>query len=225
MLINQMYRLIEAHTADLNQLATDNQAISRILLDTLEQLLKWDVPKSTDLSEGQAIVAFAFGQGTNSTPGGTNHALAAVIKTTTAVHPVPVFAQWEIADALAELGVSVAETAVSHQNYLSTEGVWQQFLATFLQSYPHIQKIILIAHPDHQYRCHSLIVQSNIEVLTPAIIGSPPNGWAAFGCDTYGYDLNSVQPWTRNRADFIQYELSIRIKHLPLIKKAITLIT
>ncbi len=210
----QLCNLIEAHVSDLDQIALNDQTISQIMIDALDLLLSWNVPTSDDLSDGNAIVAFSFGQGAGNTPGGTNRALAAIIKAITDIHPIPVFAQWEIADALAELGVEVEETAVPQQGYLSTRGVWQQISTKFIHPYPNIQNIILIAHPDHQYRCRHIIKESGFNTKTPTIINYPPNGWAHYGCDPHGYNPSSTQPWTQNRPAFIKYELAIRFKNI-----------
>ena len=129
-----------------------------------------------------------------------------MIKTILAVYPLPVLAQREVANALAALGIGAVYTAVPQNGYLSTQGVWDQFI----EHLPPAKQLILIAHPDHRSRCRHIIQQSAHKVLVPGQQFSPPGGWQAYGCDAEGYDPTSAQPWTRNRTRFIKYEISVR---------------
>ena len=203
-----MQALLAAHSASLRQLAEGNEAIEAILLGALAKLVAWQVPPDEDLSQAQAIFAFAFGQGPSGTPGRTNQALAAELLAVRETHPLRLFAQWEIVDALPDLDTAVAYTATPQKGYLSTRGVIEQFRAAWEMQFGEVMDtaVILIAHPDHQIRCRDLLQEAGFDPLIP--VSSFP--WEQFGCDAFGYDPASVQPWTRSRAAFVAYELSVR---------------
>lgn len=161
------------------------------------------------MSRAKVIFAFAFGQGEDGTPGRTNEALAAQITNLLPVYPLPVFAQWEIDDALQKRGTAVTYRAVPQNGYLSTRGVLAQFRQAWQNLYGGGQDtaVILIAHPDHQTRCRELLQEVGFQLILPAV----SIDWQQFGCDKFGYDPDSTQPWTRNRAAFLRYESSVRL--------------
>ncbi|MFQ5875448.1 MAG: hypothetical protein ACE5JL_16860, partial [Dehalococcoidia bacterium] len=148
------------------------------------------------------------------TPGGTNQALASVIENVLRRHRVRVFAQWEIADALRAKGMAEDFRAVPQEGYLSTQGVWDQFRKEFDRLGMGIRKSILVAHPEHMFRCQWLIGMDNIGVLIPNEAFGPCGGWSEFGCDVYGYDPKSVQPWTTSRGEFVGHEIAARLNAL-----------
>ena len=160
-----------------------------------------------------AIFAFAFGQGVNGTPGRTNEALAAVILELLATYPLPLFVQWEIGDALRDSETAVAYRAVPQDGYLSTRGVLAQYTEAWQEKFSVAAEtaVFLIAHPDHRPRCWDLLLEAGFQPSIPTI--SIP--WQQFGCDQFGYDPDSVQPWTRSRAAFLAYEASLCLKQDP----------
>ncbi|MCP4418425.1 MAG: hypothetical protein GY805_17540, partial [Chloroflexi bacterium] len=135
---------------------------------------------------------------------------AAHISSLLADYPLPLFVQWEIGDVLRGWNTAVSHRAIPQNEYLSTRGVLAQFKDAWQEKYGAVDEtaVILIAHPDHQPRCRELLLEAGFQPLIPA--ASIP--WEQFGCDKFGYDPDSVQPWTRNRAAFLAYELSIRMK-------------
>ena len=214
-LVDRMMQLIEARQPDIEQLVGDDEALVELMLASLEQLVSWRVPTPRQPGQGEAVVAFSFGRGARGTPGRTNRALAALTRRICQFRRVPVFAQWEIADVLVGLGEAVAYTAVPTTTYLSTKGVWAQFQHAWAQQNRTFNTIILVAHPDHQYRCYTLLSQAGYTVLVSEVDKFLPEGWVAYGCDPHGYDPNSIQPWTRNRRAFIRYEIGVRLKNEP----------
>lgn len=157
-----------------------------------------------------AIFAFAFGQGPNGTPGRTNEALAAHILELRALCPLPLFVQWEIGDALRGSETAVAYCAIPQEGYLSTRGVLAQFTKVWQEKFGVVANtaVFLIAHPDHRPRCRDLLLEAGFLPSIPTMSIS----WQKFGCDKFGYDPDSVQPWTRSRTAFLAYEASLRLK-------------
>ena len=210
----RLKELLTTHQLDLLQLTEGDEELSQWLVELFEQLLSWHLTPSAQLQDGQAVVAFSFGQGPHRQPGGTNRALAAIIQNICQQYDVEIYAQWEIAELLQEDGCDVAYTAVSENTYLSTRDVWSQIQAEWARAKTKHNTIILVAHPDHQYRCHTLLSLAGYDVLVPDLSIFLPQGWEAFCCDSHGYDPNSTQPWTRSRQDFLPYELRVRLKHV-----------
>merc|ERR1719335_1764998 len=95
------------------------QNFDECILSMLDNILEWELEfvdeEGIKALDEPAIFAFSFGTGDKigpaldmptkvgpgcETPGKTNEGLAEMIKKVLAVRPMPVFAQWEIADAL-----------------------------------------------------------------------------------------------------------------------------
>lgn len=77
------------------------------------------------------------------------------------------------------------------------------------------RSFVLVGHPDHVHRCLYLCdALPGTRERTVRLAGGsllPDAGeWAACGCDAFGYDPRSSQPWTRNRAVFLVREMIVR---------------
>ena len=213
-LSKQMSSIINDHIDDLSQLAEGNEIIAQTLLASLEMLVTWNVQATNDLSNGDIVFAFSFGLGLEMTTGRTNLALASFIRNINSKYELPIFAQWEIADALLDMGVEVDFRAIPRNTYLSTKGVRDQFCEELRRrGIPFGEtNIVLISHPDHRFRCMQHIESCGLSTIIP---NDDDFGLAAFwkqhGCDQYGYDSESAQNWTRSREAFVRYELPLRL--------------
>ena len=203
----------------LREIGFSPSAISRIIDEDLPFLTTWELQESSPeaLASADAVMAFAFGFGPALEgvqhptgqydpllyhPGKTNEALADVIGPY-AEKGLPVFAQWEVAEALrarqkAELCHCVARP---DKEYLGTSGVVRQFLSEGLGKY---KAVILVAHRHHAFRCQRIAAKvfaaeegtADIRILIPSL----PDV----------YDPDSVQPWTRSLEDWVRYEVGNR---------------
>jgi hypothetical protein len=208
-------RAIEEH---LSSVGFDRESINRIVLEDLPFLTIWELePHSPrEISAAAAVVAFAFGFGPARQgvphppgqyhpllyePGRTNEALADFI-VPFARRNVPVFAQWEVADALNGRGVIVPETRVARpdKTYLGTSGVVEQFVDSGLHEF---RSIVLVAHRHHAFRCRE---------ITSTIFRKRAISTAILVPDRLPdvYDVDSVQPWTRSLTAWVSYEVATR---------------
>jgi len=143
-----------------------------------------------------AILALAFGQGANGTPGKSNEALAAVVKKFHEENGFPMFLQWEIADCISKLIKADRDLVVrkhrAEDKYLDTYEVIAQ--AWEFAKRHDIKKVIVAAHPDHMKRCVMVAKKIGFIVEEADTLSVP-------------YDEQSVQEWTRNKKFFTeQYE-------------------
>jgi hypothetical protein len=123
---------------------------------------------------------------------------------------LPVFAQREIAEALKVLGIEVTHRTMQAGDYVDTKSALDQ-LSTHGAAVAG-KKSVVVAHPDHQLRCGELLKRYNAQPVFPKIGDYlPKRGWAAFGCDRYGYSGRSTQKWTTKRAIYIRHEIYARI--------------
>jgi hypothetical protein len=163
------------------------------------------------VAQFETLVVDAFGNrvaadGTLS-PGPTNEALAHVVEDFVAEHPVLVFAQWEVADLLAENGVGDI-TSIDPDTgrdgevvYLSTAGVAEKAVTLADQQGVDLGQVGVIAFADHAVRC---VLTSEAAGMTGAAVPE--------GVDLpTEYDAESGQEWTRDRATYLLTDLQGRL--------------
>jgi len=168
------------------------------------------------------VFCFSFGQGPVGTPGATNRALAAFVKgalclarddtgESHAEHHTQkgnalVLAQWEIAMELDRCGTCVACSAdfLPGEQYITS----RQVLEAFAQhsSPEHAGVVAIVAHPDHAWRCWALTTMMGYKTIVLDITTLPDFTWEEHSCDAHGFDAECVQPHTRSRAAFQEYE-------------------
>lgn len=168
-------------------------------------------PPTVPDDEVDSLVVYAFGNrvaadGTLS-PGPTNEALAQVVEEFVAEHPVPVFAQWEVADLLAESGVGDI-TSIDPDTgpdgevvYLSTAGVAEKAVTLAEQQGVDLGQVGVIGFADHAVRC---VLTSRAAGMTDAAVPE--------GVDLpTEYDPESGQEWTRDRETYLLTDLQGRL--------------
>ena len=211
------------------------------ILSASNLLREWtlDEPKKAQLEKIEAIVAFSFGFGPNLIlpekpynwdnppqyspdihhPGKTNERLAehishfiSIRKRDNPERDIPIYAQWEIADALKNrYNIHLPEKHIAkpiqpptkpEDKYLSTIGVISQFLKNGLNQYTTLG---LVAYKLHAPRCKQKLLDqfSKQEDKKKIIIHAIPTPNAE--CDP-----DSIQPWTRKDEVYIRHEIAER---------------
>jgi hypothetical protein len=91
--------------------------------------------------------------------------------------------------------------------YLSSMGVLEKVIGK-LQCLG-IQNVIVVAHPDHMYRCYELVqkVASDMHMSLTTYIAD---------CTKVKYDPDSAQSWTRNTFAFWEYDIISRSREVVL---------
>lgn len=135
-------------------------------------------------------------------PGPTNEALARLAAAFVTEHPVPIVAQWEVAQVLAELGVAdvisvepdmAADGTIT---YLSTAGVAAKGLRLAAEAGVTVGHAGVLCFADHAVRCLMTARAGGMTADVPAGLELPA-----------AYDTESGQPWTRNRDAWIPVDL------------------
>ena len=172
-------------------------------------LLAYRTP-TTPADDIDSVVVFAFGNriaadGTLE-PGPVNEQLADTTAAFVADHPVPVFAQWEVARFLVTAGfpnVTSIEPTTGPDGqvvYLSTRGVADAIVAEAEASSLVLGTTGVICFADHEGRC----------LLTADAAGI--DGTAIEGVSLPSvYDPELGQPWTRDRVSYLVTDLSGRL--------------
>lgn len=194
----------------LEALVSTNSTIEKLFQDIFQLITSWEVPYASiqEMQSADALFAFSFGIGHNNTPGETNKALAYVTKHVLSRTRLPIYAQWEIAEELNNVHTPSTYVAYPTKGYLNTSGVLEQFM----KENKNIRKVIIIAHPDHQFRCGELARTQGLIPLYPEIKNYLPNSdWEAFHCDHDGYWKDSTQDWTTSRDKYIKHEIYARV--------------
>ena len=157
-----------------------------------------------------SLVVFAFGNrvaadGTLE-PGPVNQALADTTAAFVADHPVPVFAQWEVArllDAAGVKGVTSIEPTTGPDGqvvYLSTRGVADAIVTEAGATGTQLGTAGVVCFADHEGRC----------LLNAAAAGIA--GTAVQGVELPStYDPQSGQAWTRDRVSYLVTDLGGRL--------------
>jgi len=160
-----------------------------------------------------SVVAFSFGNRTAAdgtiTAGPMNEALAASIAKFVKKHPVPVFAQQEIAQILQADGVknvTSIDPMVGPDGqpvYLSTAGVAQQIVEKAAAAGTRLGTVGVIGFADHAVRCVLTARGATMDAAVPSGVVLPKT-----------YDPQSGQPWTRDRAAYLPVDLIGRVTTL-----------
>ena len=138
-------------------------------------------------------------------PGPTNEALAVTAASCVAERPVPIVAQWEVARALAGLGVTEVisvEPDVAPDGmvtYLSTAGVIDKGLRLAAAASVDVGQVGVLGFADHVVRCLLTARVAGLTADVPAGVTLPSS-----------YDPESGQLWTRSRAAWIPVDLFAR---------------
>lgn len=208
-----------------------NESSVGLCLDAVKLATTWYVKPSSleELKQGQAFVAYSFGIGKRKDgqkeiqdpskvqynsgtyfPGKTNEDLAKVIAELQEKGlERPIFAQWEVATALIEnhkINLPEKNIAKPREGYLSSLGVIKQFLEAGLEDY---DRIILVAHPIHVRRA-----KATTEIEIEKQRGKALEKILIPDISKVRFDLESIQPWTRDESSNIRWDIGSRIRQV-----------
>ena len=159
------------------------------------------------LREAEAIFAFSFGYRVKSRPapgqevrlpGLNNRALAVISAQLKSILGVPLFAQFEISDALDDYTDVVADFSSPAED-LGTTGVIKSFVSRVEGK--SVGKVVVVAHQHHLARCALVLLNDfNIESV-PAV-------------ETYcGYDPREAQPHVVSPEEYIVHDFVVMALH------------
>ncbi|WP_150468361.1 hypothetical protein [Francisella sp. SYW-9] len=174
----------------------------------MSNVLTWKA-KSIDISKANSILAFSFGnayaKNGNQKPGKMNFELANLVISIYSKRHLPVYAQWEIAQAIGNRiphkDLHTIYPRVDSQGnlvYLDTKGVAKEAIKE-AKGIGNLGTAIVVAFKEHELR---------------AVRTSQALGIKAFAPEGYKlsdtYDKHSGQPWTRDKLTFMLYEIRTR---------------
>lgn len=185
--------------------AATAQALAAIVL---EETLSWEAPVVVP-ERITTIFAFTFGNrmlpNGNREPGPVNQALANVVAIMHKRNGARVFAQWEVAAALAGRVPDALVTAINpgrdargEPSYLSTTGVLEEIAR--LTEPRSLGCVGIVAFADHLYRCVTTARRLGFDAHAPEGITMPDI-----------YDPQSGQAWCRDRVAYLLHDIMIRI--------------
>lgn len=186
-----------------------DRAAARALAGILaEDALSWQPPQIAP-RDVATIVAFTFGNRTqpngNREPGPVNEALAALAAKLHGETGAPIYAQWEVAEALgarvpAEKLVAIYPTRDERAEpvYLSTSGVVRNIVQR-VGDPASLGSVAIVAVSDHAWRCVATARRHGLAAAVPAGYSMPAD-----------YDPGSGQPWCRFRLAYLLHDIAIR---------------
>ncbi len=185
--------------------AASAQALATILR---EETLSWRAPVIAP-ERMTSVLAFTFGNrmlpNGNREPGPVNQAIADVVATLQKRTGARVFAQWEVAAAIAGrvpesmmIAINPARDARGEPVYLSTSGVLEEIAR--LAEPRSLGSVGVVAFADHLYRCVATARRLGFDAHAPEGIAMPS-----------AYDPESGQAWCRDRIAYLLHDIMIRV--------------
>ncbi|HSU04349.1 MAG TPA: hypothetical protein VLI93_02145 [Acetobacteraceae bacterium] len=195
------HRLAERLARELADAALGRELASIIAQDAL----CWQPPEIAP-DRVRAIFAFTFGNrmlaNGNRTPGPVNEKLADCAAALHAVCGAPVFARWEIAEALAgrvpATTIFPGRDARGEPVYLGTAAVVADITAR-IGAPAALGPVGVIAFRDHLFRAVSTSRRAGFDAFAPADLRMPAE-----------YDPGSGQRWCRSRMAYLLHDLMLR---------------
>jgi hypothetical protein len=184
---------------------TTARALTEILQD---DALSWRAPDA-EPSRITAILGFTFGNrmlaNGNRLPGPVNEALADVAVRLHGQSGAPIYAQWEVAEAIGARVPSDRIIAIhplrderAEPRYLSTSGVVAE-VARRVGDPAALGVVGIVAFADHARRCVDTARRFGMDAHVPAGYAMPRD-----------YDAQSGQPWCRNRLAYLMHDIALR---------------
>lgn len=168
------------------------------------------IPNRTADDKIDSLVIFAFGYRLapdgSQLPGPANEAMAVAAEEFVKDHPVPIYAQHEVAEILQAAGVpnvvSIEPTvdATGQTVYLSTAGVAEDIVKRAAASGTDLGTVGVVGFADHAVRCVQTAIAAGMNATIPKGIDLPSD-----------YDPESGQAWTRDRVSCIATDLTSRV--------------
>lgn len=176
----------------------------------VSDVLQWK-PPTVSAKEVQTIVAYTFGNrfeaNGNRSPGPVNAALAEVAVRLHEETGAPLYAQWEVAEAIGAripsrrlISITPLRDARAEPVYLSTGGV-AAAIVRHAGDPKRLGKVAVIGFADHIKRCIDTTCRAGLDAAAPAGYAMPAT-----------YDADSGQPWTRSRLIYLLHDVMCRIE-------------
>jgi len=204
------HALLAQLDAHLREELGDPATVAALIRHFAEDVLSWRAPEIAP-ERITTILAFTFGNqmqpNGNRTPGPVNEMLGDLTARLHGETGAPVFAQWEIAEAVGGrvpqdklTAIFPARDARAEPLYLSTSGVVEAVIGRVGD--PGLFGTVgIVAFADHAWRC---VATARRFGLTDAAL---PAGYTM----PSQYDPLSGQPWCRSRLAYLLHDIAIRI--------------
>ncbi len=188
----------------------DDPVLARELAAILvEDAVLWRAPELPPQG-ARAIFGFTFGNrmlaNGNRVPGPVNEMLAELVCRLHRQTAAPVFAQWEIAEAVAGRVPPAALTAITPGRdargepvYLGTAQVVAE-IAARTGAPKEAGPVVIVAFADHLHRAVMTARRAGFDAHAPAGLAMPT-----------AYDPDSGQAWCRSRRAYLLHDIMIRI--------------
>lgn len=203
--ISSVLAVIEAHlTHELG-----DGGIAHELANALhEDVLSWRAPE-IDATKIDTILAFTFGNrllpNGNRSPGPVNEALADLVSRLHRETGAPVYAQWEVAEAVGTRMPANMLTAIfpdrderAEPVYLTTSDVVSAVVKGAADRHS-FGVVGIVGFADHLWRCVATARRFGLDAYAPSGYAMP--------CE---YDARSGQPWCRSRLPYLMHDIMIR---------------
>ena len=176
----------------------------------LSDVLRWRPPAAAP-KELQTIVVYTFGNrmdpNGNRAPGPVNEALAEIVVRLHEEIAAPVYAQWEVAEAIGTrvasqhlVSITPLRDARAEPVYLSTGGVASAIVERVGD--PNLLgKVAVVGFADHINRCVDTSRRVGMDAVAPAGYDMPTT-----------YDVHSGQAWTRSRLAYLLHDVMCRLE-------------
>jgi hypothetical protein len=172
----------------------------------MDEILTWK-GQELPIDEADSILAYAFGNRVlpngNQVPGPMNEALADTVVDIYQQTGKPVYAQWEIAQAIGDripdnhlTSINPKIAADGSLTYLSTDGVAAEAVKL---SGGNMGKTVVVGFYEHSLRTIDTSTRAGIDAYAPGEIELP-----------HDYDPQSGQAWTRDVQTFVMHEIGNR---------------
>ena len=185
----------------------DAEAAGQLAQFVVDDVLTWRSP-GIDPAGFRTIVAFTFGNrmssNGNRSPGPVNEAIARVAADVQRRSGSIVYAQWEVAEALAPILPEVRIVPIYPDRDARAEPVYLGTLAVIRRLLTHsggpeaLGTVGIVAFRDHLRRCISTARALGLDAYAPAGVTMPET-----------YDPQSGQPWCRSRIAYLLHDLAV----------------
>ncbi|MGC2412055.1 MAG: hypothetical protein WA459_05080 [Stellaceae bacterium] len=181
------------------------ETLARLLGD---DALSWRAPEIAT-QQIATILAFTFGNrmraNGNREPGPVNEALGEVALRLHRQTGAPIYAQWEVAEAIGErvppdqlIAIFPKRDERAEPRYLSTSGVVGEVVQR-VRDPASLGTVGIVAFADHAWRCVATARHFRLAAAMPAGYAMPSK-----------YDALSGQPWCRSRLAYLLHDIAIR---------------
>jgi len=187
--------------------AVEARALTEIMII---DVLQWKPPVMAP-KEVETILGYTFGNridaNGNRSPGPVNAAIADIAVRLHEETGAPVYAQWEVAEAIGKrvasrhlVSITPLRDARAEPVYLSTDGVAAAVVNRAGES-ERLGKVAVVGFADHVKRCVDTSRRAGMDAAAPAGYTMPTV-----------YDADSGQPWTRSRLAYLVHDVMCRFE-------------